>query len=123
MHIDGTWINQNGSTVEFESDSAGQMTGYYCTRKSRVASGKRYRISGQLNGDVLAFLVNWRDEQDNLEAITSFSGRIGCDPDGREVIHTLWVLARRWENEERTRSTGMWNAFITNSDVFHRSRH
>lgn len=120
MQIDGTWINQNGSTVELESDDDGRLSGYYCSRKGRAAAGRRYPLIGQLNDEVLAFLVNWHDAEGNLQSITSFSGRVGRDPDGREVIHTVWVLVRQWENEERTRPTGVWNAFLTNADVFHR---
>jgi len=120
MQLDGIWINQNGSTVEIESDAAGRLSGYYCSRKGRAASGRRYPLVGQRNGEVLAFWVNWHDAEANLASITSFSGRLGRDADGREVIHTVWVLARQWENEERTQPTGTWNAFLTNSDVFHR---
>jgi len=120
MPIDGTWINQNGSTVELEADASGRLSGYYCSRKGRAAAGRRFPLVGQQNGEVLAFLVDWQDAENNLESVTTFTGRLGHDPDGREVIHTVWVLARRWENEERTRPTGLWNAFLTNADVFHR---
>ena len=74
-----------------------------------------------MNGEVLAFQVDWQDADANLGSITSFSGRVGRDAEGRDIIHTVWVLVRQWENEERTRPTGTWNAFLTNSDVFHRS--
>ena len=43
-----------------------------------------------------------------------------CDGEG-EFVHTVWVLVRQWEDEARTRPTGTWNAFLTNSDVFRRS--
>ncbi len=121
MQIDGTWINDNGSTVELVSDPSGRLTGHYCSRKGRSASGKRYPVIGQINDEVIAFQVNWQDEQVNLGSITSFSGRLGHDAAGHEVIHTVWVLVRQWENEERTRQTGLWNAFLTNSDVFRRT--
>ena len=120
MQLDATWINQNGSTVELESDDTGRLTGFYCSRKGRAASGKRYPLFGQQNGDVLTFYVDWQDADDNLCSITSFSGRLARDPEGRNIIHTVWVLARQWEDTERTRPTGTWNAFLTNSDVFRR---
>lgn len=50
--IEGTWTNQNGSTVELV-DENGVITGYYCSRKGRSASGKRYALSGIPNGAVL----------------------------------------------------------------------
>ena len=121
MQIDGTWINQSGSTVELAADASGKLSGYYCSRKGRAASGKRYPLTGQLNGEVIAFQVNWQDAQENLQSITSFSGRLVRDGNGGEVIHTVWVLVRQWEDEQRTRPTGTWNAFLTNSDIFHRS--
>ena len=120
MQIDGTWVNQNGSTVELEADELGKLSGYYCSRKGRSAAGKRYPLVGQVNDEVIAFQVNWQDDEDNLQSITSFSGRLGRDGEG-EFVHTVWVLVRQWEDEERTRPTGAWNAFLTNSDVFRRS--
>lgn len=121
MQVDGSWINQNGSTVELSVDGSGRLSGWYCSRKGRSASGKRYPLQGRVNGEVLSFQVDWQDADANLGSITSFSGRVGRDAEGRDIIHTVWVLVRQWENEERTRPTGTWNAFLTNSDVFHRS--
>ncbi|MCG8435844.1 MAG: avidin/streptavidin family protein [Gammaproteobacteria bacterium] len=117
--IDGRWINQNGSILELV-ENEGVITGVYCSRKGRAVSGKQYPIHGVLNGDVLSFHVDWKDSEDNLESITSFSGRLQRDGVGIKAIHTVWVLVRRWENEERTKETGVWNAFLTNSDVFER---
>jgi hypothetical protein len=120
MDVNGTWVNQNGSVVELHADGQGQLSGYYVSRKGRAVSGRRYPLVGQVSGEVLAFQVSWQDDQTNLHSITSFTGRLGRDADG-ELIHTVWVLARQWENEERTRPTGTWNAFLVNSDVFRRS--
>ncbi len=115
--IEGTWINQNGSTVEL-IDENGAISGFYCSNKGRSASGKRYAVSGTRNGEVLSFCVDWHDEALNLESITSFSGRLVFGAEGKRQMHTVWVLVRRWENEARTKPTGAWNAFLTNSDVF-----
>jgi hypothetical protein len=120
VNLDGTWINQNGSTVEFLTDAAGRLSGTYRSRKGRAAVGRAYPLSGQVCGEVAAFQVCWRDDEADLGAVTSFTGRFGRDADGTEILHTIWVLARQWENEERTRPTGVWNAFLTNADVFRR---
>lgn len=117
--VSGRWINQNGSVLDIEVAS-GTLTGNYCSRKGRSASGKVYPLVGVINGDVLSFIVNWQDSEDNLESITSFTGRIQRDAAGVKAIHTMWVLVRRWENENRTKETGVWNSFLTNSDVFER---
>ena len=118
--IEGNWINQHGSTLTLECDAAGRLSGSYTTKKGRAASGKHYPLIGQQNGEVFAFQVNWADESENLAAITSFSGRLGQDPQGQPCLHTMWVLVRQFEDAARTHRTGVWNAFLTNADVFTR---
>ena len=119
MDIDGTWINQNGSTVSFETGTDGALSGSYRSKKGRTASGSSYPLTGHVNGELAAFQVNWRDAETNLHAITSFTGRLGRDAEGRAVLHTMWVLARQFEDEARAKPTQVWNAFPTNADVFH----
>ena len=115
--IEGKWINQNGSVLELIEDK-GKLDGSYVSRKGRSAAGKSYPLMGQRNGSVLAFQVNWQDEKSNLESITSFSGRLALDPVGVPTIHTMWTLVRRWEDEAQKKSTGIWNSFLTNADIF-----
>ena len=103
MDIEGSWVNQNGSTVEFSEGEDGALNGVYRSSKGRSASGKAYPLSGRRNGEVLSFLVDWRDADENLSSITSFTGRIGTNREGEPIIHTVWVLVRQWENEERTK--------------------
>jgi hypothetical protein len=114
--ISGVWINQNGSTVELFIED-GVITGWYCSQKGRSAKNKRYPLVGQQNDEIVAFQVDWQDDESNLNAITSFSGRI---VGGGKEIHTVWVLARQFEDEALQKPTGAWNAFLTNSDVFTR---
>lgn len=120
MDIDGTWINQNGSTVSFVSAADGALSGAYASRKGRAARGKSYALTGRVNGEIVTFQVDWRTDRENLHSITSFTGRLGHDADGAPVLHTVWVLARQFEDEARTKPTQPWNAFLTNADVFHR---
>ena len=112
--INGEWINQNGSVVEFNVDNR-LVTGWYDSKKGRAARDRKYPITGQQNGELIAFLVDWKDGETNLHAITSFSGRI---IDNGKEIHTMWILARQYEDETHDKPTGAWNAFLTNSDVF-----
>ena len=79
MDINGTWVNQNGSTVEFEVSADGEISGAYSSRKGRAASGLKYPITGRQNGDLVAFHVDWHDADTNLHAITSFTGRCTTD--------------------------------------------
>ncbi|MCZ6618643.1 MAG: avidin/streptavidin family protein, partial [Gammaproteobacteria bacterium] len=90
----------------------------YFSRKGRAVSGLEYPITGRQNGELVAFHVDWRDPRSNLHAITSFTGRCTIDTEGREAIHTVWVLARQFEDEACEKPTGVWNSFLTNSDVF-----
>jgi hypothetical protein len=118
--IDGAWTNQNGSTVEFREAADGTLTGSYRSSKGRAAIGKHYPLSGVRNDEVVAFTVNWLDEDANLGSITSFSGRLVPDSNGEPTLHTVWILVRQWQDEAKTNPTGAWNAFLTNADVFHR---
>jgi len=107
--------------VDFEVDRQGRLAGHYCSRKGRAASGLKYPICGIQNGELVSFHVDWRDAGANLHAITSFTGRCAVDADGHDVIHTVWVLARQFEDEAREKPTQVWNTFLTNSDVFRRN--
>jgi hypothetical protein len=119
-NIQGKWTNQNGSTVEFDESNDGQLTGVYRSRKGRSAAGKDYALRGQRNGEIVSFQVNWQDADHNLASMTSFSGRLVIEPNGQATIHTVWVLARQFEDEQQTKPTAAWNAFMTNADVFRR---
>ncbi|MCB1693821.1 MAG: hypothetical protein KDI19_13725 [Pseudomonadales bacterium] len=116
MDVDGEWINQNGSILEIKVGESGEISGWYCSRKGRAASGKRYPLSGVKSDELLAFHVNWKDDAQDIHAITSFTGR--CVESPEPAIHTMWILARQYEDVEQTRPTGAWNAFLTNADVF-----
>ncbi len=118
MDISGTWINQNGSTVTFETDANGQVRGELRSRKGRAAADKGYALAGVQNGELLAFHVDWRDDGINLHSIASFACRLAVDDDGRDSIHAMWVLARQFEDEARSRPTQVWNSFMTNVDIF-----
>lgn len=118
MDINGTWVNQNGSTVTFEADATGRVRGEFWSRKGRAASDRGYPVSGKLNGELLAFQVDWRDADTNLHAVCSFTCRLAVDENGRDMIHAMWVLARQFEDEARSKPTEAWNTFMTNVDIF-----
>ena len=120
MQFDGTWMNQNGSSVTLHVAADGAVTGHFRSGKGRVAADQHYALTGRCNGDLLAFQVDWQDEDANLHAITSFTGRGVVDESGRETLHTVWVLARQYEDVKGFRPTEAWNAFLTNADVWER---
>lgn len=118
MDVNGSWINQNGSVVEIRVDDGGQITGSYRSGKGRAAAGIDYPIQGRLNGELIVFYVDWRNQESNLAAITSFMGRCSVDEHGCDSIHTVWLLAREFDDEAQAHRTQVWNTFLTNSDVF-----
>ncbi len=117
VDLRGTWVNQNGSTLWIGDQSDGRLAGRFVSKKGRAAKDRAYPIHGCVNGELASFVVNFRAADHNLASISSFSGRYARDASG-EKLHTVWVLARQYEDDVRTKPTAVWNSFITNSDVF-----
>ena len=113
MTLTGEWENQNGSVLTVGTVVDGAFEGTFVSTKGRAARARRYPVRGTVNGALVAFAVDFADEDDNLHSISNFTGRLH---DG--VLHTLWVLAREFEDAERTRPTQPWNTFIVNADRF-----
>ena len=120
--VEGRWINQNGSVLVLHAPVHGRLTGTFQSRKGRAARDRVYPVSGVVNGDLVSVVVSFDDGVDNLHSITSFSGRLARDADGVDRVHTIWVLARAFEDEARTKPTQPWNSFLVNSDVFTREQ-
>ena len=76
MDLDGTWINQNGSTLKLAVASDGTITGEFRTGKGRAAANRPYEIVGRRNEGLVAFHVDWQDIEVNLHAMVSFTGRL-----------------------------------------------
>lgn len=117
MELSGEWENQNGSVLTIGAVEDGAFTGTFVSAKGRAARGRRYQVAGVVNGALVAFAVSFTDEDDNLGSISNFTGRL---EDG--VLHTVWVLARAFEDAERTKPTQPWNTFLVNADRFVRRR-
>ena len=115
--LTGTWTNQNGSALELQEGTDGGLTGRFLSRKGRAAEGVQYPVVGVRNDGVAAFFVNFHVAAANLGSITSFSGRI-VESQPHRTLHTVWTLARDYQDSERTLPTQAWNAFLTNADVF-----
>ena len=113
MGLQGDWQNQNGSVLSIGPVEHGAFEGTFLSTKGRAAQGRRYPVRGSVNGELVAFAVDFSDIDDNLHSISNFTGRLH---DG--VLHTIWVLAREFEDAERTKPTQPWNTFLVNSDRF-----
>ena len=113
MELSGDWENQNGSILSIDAARNGTFSGTFQSAKGRAARNRRYPVRGVVNGELVAFAVDFADDEGNLHSISNFSGRLA---DG--VLHTVWVLARQFEDAERTRPTQPWNTFLINADRF-----
>jgi|TARA_Y100000310_G_C20685443_1_gene818670 hypothetical protein len=117
----GEWINQNGSTLRILEVEDASIKAVFESKKGRAARGKEYKVVGSHNGEILCFIVNFTDADENLHAMTCFNGRIVTNENGDQQIHTLWVLTRQFEDEARSKPTQVWNSFLINTDVFTRT--
>lgn len=113
MQLEGVWQNQNGSVLHIDELCDGVWAGTFESTKGRAARHRRYRVQGVANGNLVAFAVNFVDDHANLHSITNFSGRVEGD-----VLHTVWVLARAYEDAEQRKPTQPWNTFLFNADRF-----
>ena len=116
MELVGDWENQNGSILRIESVAKSLVTGLFRSAKGRAAQDQIYPVIGCLNGQLLTFTVEFKNEDGNLGSIANFTGRI----EGETKIHTIWILARNYADADRTQPTETWNSFLVNSDVFTR---
>jgi hypothetical protein len=119
--LTGDWINQNGSCLRIFEVEGNSIRGEFESKKGRAAQGKLYEVVGTHNGEILCFIVNFNDRDENLHAMTSFNGRIVKAENGDQQIHTIWVLTRQFEDEARSKPTQVWNSFLINTDIFTRA--
>ena len=113
--LEGEWVNQNGSTLFVDSVVKSLVTGRFISQKGRAAADQIYPIIGCVNEEIVTFTVDFTNESTNLRSISNFTGRLEGDR-----LHTIWVLARAFQDAEQTVKTQAWNTFLVNSDVFKR---
>ena len=117
MELSGDWENQNGSVLRIGRIEDGAFRGSFVSAKGRAARDRGYPVTGLVNGPLVAFAVNFVDDDDNLSSISNFTGRLE-----EGVLHTVWVLARAFEDSGRSKPTQPWNTFLVNADRFERRR-
>lgn len=117
MNLLGKWENQNGSILEVTDVDGYNFRGNFISTKGRAVRGTRYPVQGIVNGELISFSVNFVEGDDNRASIATFSGRMHDD---EAKLHTVWIVAREFEDSEQTKPTQIWNTFLTNSDVFTR---
>lgn len=112
----GHWRNQNGSLLIIDSVVKSLITGRFQSAKGRAARDEVYPVIGCVNDEIVTFTVDFRAQGRNLHSVANFSGR----REGKDAIHTTWILARQYEDRELENPTQPWNTFIVNADVFAR---
>jgi len=89
IDFSGSWKNELGSTMQL-AQQGNELTGTY---KSKVSSGGGTTIGdlrGYVDGDLISFVVHWRD----FQAITSWVGQ--SEPNtGDKRINTLWQMTKQ----------------------------
>lgn len=113
LHVDfsGRWRNQLGSTMELTVNGSG-LTGEYTSAVSGGGGSIIGTLSGYINGDLIAFVVNWPSA-----AITAWTGQLTSEG-GRDVIKTLWQMTTNVADEDE--ETGLWASIYAGSDQFRR---
>lgn len=112
MHWLGQWRNQNGSILTIDQVVGSHIVGTFISKKGRAVKGETYPVQGTVNDELIGFVVDFG----SVGSLVNFSGRLAEDGS----LHTLWILARNFADDEKTRKSQPWNSFIVNSDVFER---
>ncbi|KIY65058.1 avidin-domain-containing protein [Cylindrobasidium torrendii FP15055 ss-10] len=115
--INGTWHNQLGSTVVFDVDQNGTLSGQY---NSAVGNAEDfYVLTGRYETDpvdnqglTLGWTVNYHNDLRDAHSTATWSGQyFGGD---EEVIQTHWLLTRSTALED------LWESTHVGTDVFSR---
>ena len=104
----GTWKNELKSTMTLVQ-TGDTLSGEY---ESAVSSGGGTTVGnlqGYVDGDLIAFVVHWRD----FEAITAWVGQLvpNKSPD---TINTLWQMTKQVASGEE------WSSINSGADEFTR---
>uniref|UniRef100_A0A8C0U875 Avidin n=1 Tax=Cyanistes caeruleus TaxID=156563 RepID=A0A8C0U875_CYACU len=118
-NLTGWWENDLGSKMEvFEVDSDGTFFGEYHTA---VSSAKKPIQPSPMTGSqhldedgqcTFGFTVNWKKFSDSTAV---FVGQCFNGDDGKEVLHTSWLLREKVSSE-----TDDWKATRTGRNTFTR---
>lgn len=112
MHISGTWYNELKSTMVLDAVLDGGFTGSYTTAVSSDGCAKgSYRLVGRTDGQAVAFVVCWVNDESNCEAVSAWSGQAQTI-DGEEKIIALWLMTSETSPDKD------WTSTRVGQDVF-----
>ncbi|MEV0495193.1 avidin/streptavidin family protein [Streptomyces atratus] len=118
MSIAGDWYNEFGSHMEIAPGPSGEITGTFASATG-LAAGE-YALVGRYDtferpdhGTAIGWTVAWRNERNNANCVTSWSGLCFAD-DGTERICATWLLTTSATDSDA------WESTTVGRDVFTR---
>ncbi|TCK31950.1 avidin family protein [Paraburkholderia sp. BL8N3] len=89
IDFSGSWKNELGSTMQIAQQGDG-LTGTYESKVSSGGGTTTGDLRGYVDGDLISFVVHWRD----FQAITAWVGQ--SEPNtGDTRISTLWQMTKQ----------------------------
>jgi len=89
VDFSGTWMNELKSEVTFKQTGA-ILSGTYESAVSAGGSKTVGDLQGYVDGDLISFVVHWRD----FQGITAWVGQL--DPKAAtQQINTLWQMTKQ----------------------------
>jgi len=83
----GHWVNELGSVVELRQQN-NTLSGKYVSQVSGTGGKTIGDLQGYVDGDLIAFVVRWRD----FQAITSWVGQLD---QLQTRMNTLWQMTKQ----------------------------
>ncbi|WP_084581988.1 avidin/streptavidin family protein [Sphingomonas azotifigens] len=105
----GTWTNELGSTATFVQTGT-SLSGNYVSAVSEGGSSATGTITGFVDGDLIAFLVQW----EQFQAITSWVGQL-VPSAATATITTLWQMTKQVDPGDE------WASINAGADTFLRT--
>ncbi len=86
-----SWVNQNGSVMSFSLMANGTISGTYVNNAPGFqCQGTPYPLTGFINGNTIAWSVQWNNANQNCNSVTAWGGYYDANA---MMIVTNWVLA------------------------------
>lgn len=104
----GTWKNQMGSTMTLVVNGQ-SVAGEYTSTDSSSGAQAKGRLVGSIDGDLIAFVVNW----DDYFSLTAWNGQLVGD-----TLKTLWLLVK--DIPDTNEQQKLWQSTNIGADQFTR---
>jgi hypothetical protein len=112
VNFSGQWKNQLGSVMDL-TISGQSVTGTYSSPVSGGGGTVDGDLVGYVDGDLIAFTVNWTTPA----SLTAWTGQLVAEG-GQDVIRTLWHLVMNIPDANEP--TGLWQSTFAGADNFYR---